>query len=128
MKQVLLIFVWAAVSFGQQNILETEKIEQSPIPIAEPCNDARYKMLLEMPLDSMSERQYSYFLRLDAECRKTLSSKEQENASLLERGHPSNMSRLDVKKLKKDTQEMTTDDCFPWLVGLTLIFWLILIL
>lgn len=39
-----------------------------PVAVADPCLDQQYVALKARPLDSLSEREYAYFLQYDAAC------------------------------------------------------------
>jgi len=54
MKKYLFIVLLVGVCFGQDN----------------PCEDKRYLKIKEKALDDMSDREYDYFNKVDAECKK----------------------------------------------------------
>lgn len=68
MKQILLLLVFtclASIGFAQH--------------VESPCNDSLYLVLKKVPLESMSERQYTYFIQKDKECASFQSVVLQEN-------------------------------------------------
>ena len=50
------------------------------LPTSNPCDDPIYKKLVSMPLDSMSERQYSYFTIMHEKCRTRQASEAEADA------------------------------------------------
>ncbi len=60
MKAVVFLLILCSVVFAQN---------QTIAPL-NPCKDAIYLQLLSVPLDSMSQREYTYFITKHDECSK----------------------------------------------------------
>jgi len=60
MKSVIFLLIFCSVIFAQNRTI-------APL---NPCNDVLYRQLLSVPLDSMSQREYSYFITKHDECSK----------------------------------------------------------
>ena len=53
----------------------------TPTPATNPCLDERYRELLEMPVDDMTEREYEYFLLRDRACTEYQQTEPQRQAA-----------------------------------------------